>query len=165
MESQAGAGGFALIAVREEDGWEVGQLPARLMSDLDGILAALRQQLGVGGAIALVDVADEFFVAVRVVGGQRRFLLSDATAAAEWDLARDVLTELGMDVPEGDELDEIQPAGDLAIFADYGLDEVALETLLSDVDAYADEILLAIAQRLGFADELARIIDGGTGGG
>jgi putative tRNA adenosine deaminase-associated protein len=159
MNAQAGS--FAVVAVRDEGGWEVGQLPDRLVSDLDGILAALRQQVGVGGAIALVDVADEFFVAVRVVGDRKRFLLSDVTAAAEWELAGDVLSELGLEAPTDDELDDIQPAGDLAIFADYGLDEVALTAMLSDVDAYADEILLAIAQRLGFAAELEPIIDSG----
>jgi putative tRNA adenosine deaminase-associated protein len=72
-----------------------------------------------------------------------------------------VLTELGLEAPSEDELDDIQPAGDLSIFADFGLDEVALAAMLSDVDAYADEILLAIAQRLGFAAELEPIIDGG----
>ena len=51
------------------------------------------------------------------------------------------------------------PAGDLALFADLGLPEMELGLLLSDIDAYADEMLFSIARRLGFGDELERLVD------
>lgn len=159
----SGGGGFAVVVVRDEGRWEVGRLPDRLVDDLDGVVAALRQQSGSGTAIALIDVEDEFFVVVRLVGEQVRVLLSDVTAADEWDVAQQALERLGGELPdEDDDLDEVSPAGDVAIFADLGVDELELGALMADVDAYADEILFAVARRLGFADELERVVDAGT---
>ena len=55
-----------------------------------------------GGPVALVDVADEFFVALRLTpSGDLRVLLSDITAAEEWDLARQALDLVGRgELPE-----------------------------------------------------------------
>jgi putative tRNA adenosine deaminase-associated protein len=150
---------FAVVAYREEGSWQVGMLPERLAGDLDGLIAALRQQPGEGGVIGLVDIADEFFVALRVVGERERLLLSDVTAAVAWDLAAQVVEHLGMPVPAEDELEDVWPVGDLSIFADLGMDEMELGAVLADVDAYADEMLLAIAGRLGFAEPFERALD------
>jgi len=89
-------------------------------------------------------------------------LLSDVTAADEWPLARAVLERLGLPEPSDDDFDEIVPAGDLSIFADLGLPEMELSLLLSDIDAYADEMLFSIARRLGFGNELEKIVDAGV---
>jgi putative tRNA adenosine deaminase-associated protein len=151
---------YAVLVSRDRDGWQVGLLPEALAEDLEGLVAALRQQPGEDGPFALVDVADEFFVAVRVHQGRVRLLLSDVTAAVAWDLAAQVLAALEVDVPADDERDEVWPAGDLGIFADLGLDEMELGAILSDVDAYADEMLSALARRLGFADAYERVVDG-----
>ena len=51
------------------------------------------------------------------------------------------------------------PAGDVGIFADLGLDEMELSALLGDLDAYADEMLLSVADRLGFADVYDRALE------
>jgi putative tRNA adenosine deaminase-associated protein len=150
---------FAVVVYREEGSWQVGVLPERLTADLDGLIAALRQQPGEGGAIGLVDVADEFFVAIRVTGERVRIVLSDVTAAVAWDLAAQVVERLGMSVPGDDEMEEVWPVGDLSIFSDLGMDEMELGAVLADVDAYADEMLLAIAGRLGFGETLERALD------
>ncbi len=150
---------FAIVVFREEDRWEAGLLPERLVTDLDGLVAALRQQPGGGGTIGLVDIADEFFVALRVRGDDVRLLLSDVTAAAAWDLARQVVDRLELPVPAEEEIEDVWPAGDLSIFADLGLEEMELGALLSDLDAYADEMLSAIARRLGFGDAYERAVD------
>jgi putative tRNA adenosine deaminase-associated protein len=155
MDSQA----YAVVAYREEDRWQVGVLPEALTGDLDGLVAAVRQQPGENGAFALVDVADEFFVVVRVQMGRLRLLLSDVTAAVAWDLAAQVLDELDLDVPGEDDLEDIWPVGDLGIFADLGLDEMELGAILADDDAYADEMLSALARRLGFADAYERVVE------
>jgi putative tRNA adenosine deaminase-associated protein len=118
-----------------------------------------RQQPGENGAIALVNVADEFFVAVRVRADDVRLLLSDVTAAVAWDLARQVVRRLGLEAPGDDDLDDVWPAGDMSIFADLGLDEMELGAVLADIDAYADEMLLAIAGRLGFAEVYDRAVE------
>jgi putative tRNA adenosine deaminase-associated protein len=150
---------YAVIAYRDEGRWQVGSLPDAVTGDLDAIIAAVRQQPGENGAFALVDVADEFFVVVRVQQGRERVLLSDVTAAVAWDLAVQVLEHLDLEVPGDDDLEEVWPAGDLGVFDDMGLDEMEMGAILSDVDAYADEMLSALARRLGFADEYERVVD------
>ncbi len=155
----ADADAYAVVAYREAGRWEVGMLPDVLAGDLDGLIAAVRQQPGENGAFALVDVAHEFFVVVRVQLGRVRLLLSDVTAAVAWDLAAQVVDELDVDVPGEDDVEEVRPAGDLAIFSDLGLDEMELGAILADLDAYADEMLSALARRLGFADAYERVVD------
>ena len=49
--------------------------------------------------------------------------------------------------------------GDLSIFADLGLDEMELGAVLSNLDAYADEMLLAIARRAGFGEAYERVVE------
>jgi putative tRNA adenosine deaminase-associated protein len=153
------ADAYAVVVFREEGAWQVGVLPEVLTEDLEGLIAAVRQQPGDTGSFALVDVADEFFVVVRVQMGRVRLLLSDVTAAVAWDLAAQVLEALGLDVPGEDDLEDVWPVGDLGVFEDMGLDEMELGAILSDVDAYADEMLSALARRLGFADAYERVVD------
>jgi putative tRNA adenosine deaminase-associated protein len=150
---------FAVVVSRVEGVWEAAMLPERLVDDFEGLLAALRQQVGDGGVIGFVNVADEFFVAVRLVGQDTRVLLSDVTAAVAWDLAAEVVSYLGLERPGDDDLDDVWPAGDLSIFSDLGLDEMELGALLSDLDAYADETLVLLARRLGFADAYERVVE------
>ena len=150
---------FAVVATRIEGVWEVAVLPERLVEDFEGLIAALRQQSGEAGVIGLVNVADEFFVAVRLLGPEPRVLLSDYTAAVAWDLAAEVVDYLGMDRPGDDDVEDVRPAGDLKLFADLGLDEMDLSMMLGDLDAYADETLLTMAHRLGFGDAYERVVE------
>ena len=156
------ADAYAVLAFREEGTWQVGELPAVLTEDLDGLVSAVRQQPGENGSFALVDVADEFFVVVRVQQGHVRLLLSDVTAAVAWDLAAQVVDELGMEVPGEDDLEDVWPAGDLSIFEDLGVDAMELGAILADLDAYADEMLSALTRRLGFSDAYERVVDAVT---
>jgi putative tRNA adenosine deaminase-associated protein len=152
--------GFAVTVYREGEHWQCALLPPAVLSDLDHCVAALRQQPKEGGPFALLDVDDEFFVALRLAPtGELRVLLSDATAAVDWDLARQAVELLGEDVPADEELDEVWPAGDLAMFADLGLDERDLGMILDDLDLYADEMLTLIARRIGVGDEYAKVVD------
>lgn len=156
--------GFAVTVYRDAGSWQCAQLPPAVVADLDTCVAALRQQPPEGGPLALVDVADEFFVALRLVPGMRppddlRLLLSDVTAAADSDLAAEVLDALDEDAPDDDELDEVWPVGDLAIFTDLGLDERELATILDDVDLWVDEMLRLVAARIGVGEAFGRILD------
>ena len=159
MPGPTEAEAYAVIASREQGLWQVGVLPDGVTGDLDDLVAAVRRQPGEDGAFALVDVADEFFVVVRVQQGRVRLLLSDVTASAEWDLATQVVDRLGIEIPRDDALQRVVPAGDLGIFDDLGVDGMELAALLSDVDAYADEMLSALARRLGFASAYERVVD------
>lgn len=150
---------YAIVVYRVDGEWEAGLLPEVLTEDLDGLIAAVKQQSGDGGSFALVDVAHEFFVVVRVVMGRVRLLLSDVTAAVAWELAGQVVERLDVEVPGEDDLEDVWPAGDLGVFDDLGLDEMELGAVLADLDAYADEMLSVIARRLGFADVYERVVD------
>ncbi|MDQ1464628.1 MAG: hypothetical protein QOC73_1569 [Actinomycetota bacterium] len=150
---------FAVVCYREEGRWELGLLPERATSSLEALLGALRQQPGEVGTVGFVDIADDFFIAARVTGDDVRLLLSDITAADEWALAREVLEWLGIPEPADEDFDDIVPAGDLSLFTDLGLPEIELGLMLSDIDAYADEMLFSIARRLGFGDDLERLVD------
>jgi putative tRNA adenosine deaminase-associated protein len=152
--------GFAVTVYRDAGRWQCALLPPAVLHDLDSCVAALRQQPAEGGPFALVDVDDEFFVALRLApSGQVRVLLSDVTASADWGLARQAVELLGEDPPDEEELDEVWPAGDLRIFADLGLDERDLGMILDDLDLYADEMLSMIARRIGVGEEYARVVE------
>lgn len=153
------ASDFVVVAFREEGRWAVARLPDRLADDLAGLVAALRQQPAEGGTIGLIDIAHEFFVAVRLVGPEVRLLLSDAGAALDWDLAERVLGALEIPLPPEEDAEELWPAGDLSIFADLGLDEMTLGAILADADAFADEMLATIARHLGFAEAYQRVVE------
>jgi putative tRNA adenosine deaminase-associated protein len=141
---------WAVVVLRGEDGWQVAQLPPGIAEDLDAVESAVRGQGA--GAFALVDVADEFFVVLRVVAGEVALLLSDAGAALDWELATQVMERLDLDLPSDEESLDLHPAGELALFTDLGLDAMELSAILDDEDAYADEVLSSLALRLGFAD-------------
>jgi putative tRNA adenosine deaminase-associated protein len=149
----------AIVVYREDGAWRGDVLPERVGDDLDALIKVLRQQPADNGAIGLVNVADEFFVALRVRGDDVRMMLSDASAAVAWDLARQVTDRLGLETPDGEAEEDIWPAGDIAIFADLGLDEMELGALVDDIDAYADEMLISVADRLGFADVYDRALE------
>lgn len=148
---------FAIAAWHEEGRWQVAALPLTIANDLNSLVNVLQAQPTNGGAMGLLSVSEDFFVLVRVLGHDVRFVLSDVTAATEWAIAAQVLENLGMPMP--DEEDDQQPAGDLSIFADLGLEPMELGAICDDLELYPDEQLEAIAHRLGFGDEFSKAID------
>ncbi len=144
---------FAVAAWREEGRWLVDPLPARTTSSLDALVTVLRAQPGEAGVLGFVSVAEDFFLAVRVRGEEVRLLLSDVTAAHDWPLAHEVVDRLALPMPEGDELDEPRPAGDLRMFEDLGVGPDELDLLCADLDLYPDEMLARIAARIGFGEQ------------
>ncbi len=150
-------GAWAVVVFRGEGGWQVSQLPPGISEDLEAVVSAVRNQSA--GAFALVDVEDEFFVVVRFVGGEERFLLSDAGAALDWDLAMQVMDRLDLDPPDDEDSMELWPVGELAVFEDLGLDAMELSAILGDESAYADEMLSSLARRLGFADAYEQVVE------
>jgi putative tRNA adenosine deaminase-associated protein len=141
---------FAVVVYREDETWDAEVLPASFAENLDSLIRALKQQPSLGGTIGLAAVGDDFFVALRVVGGQVSVFLSDLTASVDWPLARQVLKYLDIPVPDDE---------DLSIFADLGIDEMDLGALAGDLDLFPDEVLASIARRLGFGPALERALD------
>jgi putative tRNA adenosine deaminase-associated protein len=162
--TDTGSDDVAVIVYREEDdAWEADALPTALTEDLAGLIQALRCQPSIGGTFGLVTVGDDFFVALRVIGGQVSVFLSDLTAAVDWPLARQVLDHLEIELPEDEDLDQVLPVGDLSIFADLGIDEMDLGMLAGDLDLFPDEALAIIARKLGFGNALERALDEALG--
>ena len=154
---------FAVVVYREDNVWEAEVLPTALTENLDGLILALRQQPGIGGAIGLAAVGDDFFVALRVLGNHESIFLSDVTASVDWPLARQVLDYLDIPVPEDEDLDQVLPVGDMSIFADLGVDEMELGALSGDLDLFPDEVLASLARRIGFGQPLERALDSAIG--
>ncbi|GAW50362.1 MULTISPECIES: tRNA adenosine deaminase-associated protein [unclassified Nocardioides] len=141
---------FALAAYREEGVWQVQELAHDVLGDIETLAHALRRFPGDGGAVGLVAMDEDFFILIRVAGPTTRVLLSDITAADEWELARSAVAFLGLPMPE-DEDDQV-PAGDLDLLGDLGMHAMDMGVLLDDYDLYPDEMLSDIARRAGFGE-------------
>lgn len=148
---------FAFVAYREEGVWQLHEIVDDVLDSVDEFAAALRRFPGDGGAIGVVAVDEDFFVLLRVAGARTRVLLSDVTAADEWEIARSALETL--DLPMPDDEDDQEPAGDLGLLADLGMDAMDLGLLLDDFDLYPDEMVSEIARKLGFG----RLFDDAVG--
>ncbi|QIS08164.1 tRNA adenosine deaminase-associated protein [Nocardia arthritidis] len=155
--------GFAVAVVREEGQWRCSPLSQAALGDLSVAETELKALRSSGAVFGLLDVDDEFFIVLRPAPAGTRMLVSDATAAIDYDIAADVLEALNVEIPDidPDELDEIEPweEGDLGVLADLGLPEPVLSVILAETDLYPDEQLGMIAQRLGFANELSAVLD------
>jgi len=147
------AADFALSAVREDGAWSVVPLPPAAADDLDQIIHALRQQPGDAGSIGLLSFSEDFFVILRIRGGDVRMLLSDVTAAFDAPFAGQVLDRLGLPMPDGDDEDDIEPAGDLDLLEDLGASPLLLAELCDDLELFPDDAFGQIAEHLGFSDQ------------
>ena len=148
MPEQVDGVDFALAVYREDGEWTAQELAHDVLADVDTLVHALRRFPGDGGALGLIAIDEDFFVVVRVAGAATSILLSDITAADEWELAGDALDHLGLPMPEDEDAPE--PAGDLGILADMGMSAMDMGILLDDVDLYPDEMVSEIARKLGF---------------
>lgn len=155
--------GYAVAVVREEGRWTCRALSRGALTDLDAAVTELKELRSGGAAFGLLDVDDEFFLVVRPSPRGVALLLSDATAALDYDVAERALELLHVEVPDldPDDADDTEPwpEGDLGMLDDVGLSEAVLSIIVDDSDAYPDEQLTMIAERCGFADELARAVD------
>jgi putative tRNA adenosine deaminase-associated protein len=147
---------IALAAYREEGYWQLQELAAPVLGTIDTVAAALRRFPGDGGAVGLIALDEDVFMIVRVAGPSVRILLSDITAADEFDLARTAIEHLGLPFPE--EEDDQVPAGDLDILGDLGMHAMDMGVLIDDYELYCDEMLSDIATRLGFGQSFDDLV-------
>ncbi len=155
--------GFGIAVVREEGKWKCSPLTSAALTSLEAAETELRELRSAGAVFGLLDIDDEFFVVLRPAPSGTRMLISDATAAIDYDIAAEVLDAINVEIPDidPDELDDVEPweEGDLGVLADLGLPEPVLSVIVAETDLYPDEQLGMIAQRLGFASELAAVLD------
>jgi putative tRNA adenosine deaminase-associated protein len=154
---------FAVRVARLGDRWQCELLAA----DADDELPALERALGAPGSagwpgpfVVVVDSRLYFVVLRHGPGGMVRALISDATFQ-EWVLAAEVVERYGIAVETGTTIDDAfdedgqgWPGGDLDVFGDAGMPAEELARLLDSDELWADEMVLRIAERLGFAAEL-----------
>ena len=150
MADQLDGVDFALAAYREEGVWQVQELAHDVLADVETLSHALRRFPGDHGAVGMVAIDEDFFLVVRVAGASTRVLLSDITAADEWELAASAVDHLGLPPPEDE--DAQLPAGDLDLLGDLGMPAMDMGVLLDDFDLYPDEMLSDVARRLGFGE-------------
>ena len=150
---------FVVAAWLEDGQWQVSSLPRRTALSTATLTEALTAQPSEGSVLGLLSIAEDFFIVARMDGAKPRFLLSDVSAAADWPLAADILDGLGLPIPEDEDLDELMPAGDLTLLADLGMSGAEFAILTEDVDLYPDEVLSAVAGRLGFGDQFEELLD------
>lgn len=152
--------GFGVAVVREDGKWRCAPMRRASLNSLSVAEKELCEIRSAGAVFGLLDIDDEFFVIVRPAPSGTRLLLSDATAALDYDIAAEVLEQLDADI-EPDDLDDVDPfeEGDLGVLSDMGLPEAVLSVILDETDLYADEQLGRIAREMGFADELSAVLD------
>jgi len=152
--------GFAVAVVRENAAWRCTPMSAKALISLLAAETELRELRSAGAVFGLLDIDDEFFVIVRPAPTGSLILLSDATAALDYDIAAEALEKLDADIAAED-LEDSDPfeEGDLGVLADLGLPDAVLSVILSETDLYADEQIGRIAREMGFAEELSAVLD------
>jgi len=153
---------FAVRVSHADGRWQCELLAA----DADDELPVLERALGEPGTagwpgpfVVVVDSRLYFVVLRHGPGGMVRALISDATFQ-EWVLAAEVVERYGIPVETSATVDSYDddeqgwPGGDLDVFSDAGLPAEELGRLLESDELWADELVLRIAERIGFADQL-----------
>jgi putative tRNA adenosine deaminase-associated protein len=153
---------FVLAAYREDGQPYVQSLGKDLANDLDELIVQLRRLPGDAGALGFVSLVEEVFVITRVRGQHVQVLLSDAAAASDWPIARDVVDYLGEE-PVDDEDEEGEPIGDLGIVADLGLSDFDMGAIIDNLDLSSVEMLTEIAEKIKLNPQFRKAVEAAVG--
>ena len=148
---------LALLAWRDDGIWRINELDLNATSDIGLALDALRAKQVNGGCLALLAIDDSFFIIIRQIGMKMQMVLSDVMAALDYEIAAEVLELLDIELPTEDDADE--PAGDLNLLEDLGIDAMELQAICDDDEMFPDEQLEAIARRIGCGDEFLEVLE------
>lgn len=150
---------FIAAAIREESRWVVRKLGDAGLVGLEALLRELRNTRAEGALVGFVCVNDDWCAVVRPVPGGARLLLSDATAGVDFDLAADMLDDMGVEIPTEDEAEaDPWPEGDFDLLEDLGVGEQVLGVVFDDEELYASEMVMRVAEELGCGDQLADVV-------
>jgi putative tRNA adenosine deaminase-associated protein len=153
---------FVLAAYREDGQPYVQSLGKDLANDLDELIVQLRRLPGDAGALGFVSLVEEVFVISRVRGQHVQVLLSDAAAASDWPIARDVVDYLGEEPLEDDE-EEGEPVGDLGIVADLGLSDFDMGAIVDNLDLSSVDMLIEIADKIKLNPQFRKAAEAAVG--
>ena len=153
---------FVLAAYREDGQPYVQSLGKDLANDLDELIVQLRRLPGDAGALGFVSLVEEVFVITRVRGQHVQVLLSDAAAASDWPIARDVADYLGEEPVDEDE-EEAEPIGDLGIVADLGLSDFDMGAIIDNLDLSSVDMLIEIADKIKLSPQFRKAAEAAVG--
>ena len=153
---------FVLAAYREDGQPYVQSLGKDLANDLDELIVQLRRLPGDAGALGFVSLVEEVFVITRVRGQHVQVLLSDAAAASDWPIARDVVDYLGEEPLEEDE-EEGEPIGDLGIVADLGLSDFDMGAIIDNLDLSSVDMLIEVADKIKLNPQFRKAAEAAVG--
>ena len=148
---------FVIAAYREDGQPNVVAMNADLANDLEELITQLRRLPGDAGSIGFVSLVEEVMVVVRVRGRHVQVVLNDAAAALDWPIARDVLDLLGEELPDPD--DDPEPVGVLGIFADLGLSDFDLGSIVENLELGSDQALMEIADKINIGPQFRRVAE------
>lgn len=148
-----------VISVHREDGQPVAQaLNKDLANDLEELIVQLRRLPADAGATGFVSLAEEIFVILRVRGQNVQVILSDASAASDWPIARDVADFLGIDDWPDPEDDDTEPMGDLGMLADLGVSELDMQDYCDNMDDATYDLLAEMADAMKVGPAFRRVM-------
>jgi len=151
---------FVLAAYREDGQPYVQSLGKDLANDLEELIVQLRRLPGDAGALGFVSLVEEVFVITRVRGQHVQVLLSDAAAAGDWPIARDVVDYLGEEpVDEDEDEEEGEPIGDLGIVADLGLSDFDMGAIIDNLDLSSVEMLVEVADKIKLNPQFRKAVE------
>jgi putative tRNA adenosine deaminase-associated protein len=153
---------FVLAGYREDGQPYVQSLGKDLANDLEELIIQLRRLPGDAGALGFVSLVEEVFVIARVRGQHVQVLLSDAAAASDWPIARDVVDYLGEEPLEEDE-EEGEPIGDLGIVADLGLSDFDMGAIIDNLDLSSVDMLIEIADKIKLNPQFRKAAEAAVG--
>ena len=153
---------FVLAAYREDGQPYVQSLGKDLANDLEELIIQLRRLPGDAGALGFVSLVEEVFVITRVRGQHVQVLLSDAAAAADWPIARDVVDYLGEEPIDEDE-EEGEPIGDLGILADLGLSDFDMGAIIDNLDLSSVEMLVEVSDKIKLNPQFRKAVEAAVG--
>ena len=153
---------FVLAGYREDGQPYVQALGKDLANDLDELIIQLRRLPGDAGALGFVSLVEEVFVITRVRGQHVQVLLSDAAAASDWPIARDVVDYVGEEPLDEDE-EEGETIDDLGIVADLGLGDFDMGAIIDNLDLTSVEMLIEIADKIKLNPEFRKAVEAAVG--
>ena len=148
---------LALLAWRDDGIWRISEIDSSATTDIGIALDALRAKQVNGGCLAMLAIDDSFFIIIRQIGMKMQMVLSDVISALDYEIAAEVLELLDIDLPAEDDADE--PAGDLNLLEDLGIDAMELQAICDDDEMFPDEQLEAIARRIGCGDQFLDVLE------
>lgn len=148
---------LALLAWRDDGIWRISEIDSAATTDIGIALDALRAKQVNGGCLAMLAIDDSFFIIIRQIGMKMQMVLSDVISALDYEIAAEVLELLDIDLPAEDDADE--PAGDLNLLEDLGIDAMELQAICDDDEMFPDEQLEAIARRIGCGDQFLEVLE------